>query len=402
MALAFNEEQRLLRDTAREFLDSNAPVQTLRTLRDSRDPLGYSRELWQQMAELGWAGITLPEQYGGLDFGFLGLGAVIEETGRTLTASPLVASAVTGASAVLLGGNEQQKESILPAVASGEMTLTLALEESNHHNPAGVGQAMTATADGNSYVLNGRKLFVVDGHSADKLIVAARTAGEAGGTDGKTGDTKGKAGSGNGEIANTDGISLFIVDGDAEGVTRQRTIMMDSRNAANIEFNNVRADADSLLGEVNKGWAVLEPVLDRTRVALAAEMLGSAWEAFDRTVEYLKQRVQFGVKIGSFQGLQHRASLMLMELEMGRSVVMQALSSVDDSPEQLPLLASLAKARLNETAKLVTNEAVQMHGGIGVTDELDIGFFLKRTRVAMQLFGDTGFHKDRYATLCSY
>ena len=401
MALAFNEEQRLLRDTAREFLDSNAPVQTLRTLRDSRDPLGYSRELWQQMAELGWAGITLPEQYGGLDFGFLGLGAVIEETGRTLTASPLVASAVTGASAVLLGGNGQQKESILPAVASGEMTLTLALEESNHHNPAGMGQAMTATADGSGYVLNGRKLFVMDGHSADKLIVAVRTAGEVGGTDGKkTGDTKSKAGSG--KVGDTDGISLFIVDGDAEGVTRQRTVMMDSRNAANIEFNNVRADTDSLLGEENKGWTVLEPVLDRTRVALAAEMLGSAWEAFDRTVEYLKQRVQFGVKIGSFQGLQHRASLMLMELEMGRSVVMQALSSVDDSPEQLPLLASLAKARLNETAKLVTNEAVQMHGGIGVTDELDIGFFLKRTRVAMQLFGDTGFHKDRYATLCGY
>ncbi len=379
MALVLNEEQRLLQDTAREMLKGTAPVKNLRHLRDSGDALGYSQDLWQQMAELGWAGIILPEQYGGLDFDFLGLGTVIEETGRTLTASPLLASAIIGASAILLGGNDQQKESILPEVAAGTLTLALALEESNHHNPAAT--AMAATADGDHYLLNGRKLFVMDGHSADKIVVAARTSGTAG---------------------DTHGISLFLVDGDAQGLTRKRTIMADSRNAANLEFDNVRVSAANLTGELDAGWQVLEPTLDRARVALSAEMLGSAWEAFERTVEYLKERDQFGAKIGSFQGLQHRASLMFMELEMSKSVVMQALSAVDENPDQLPLLASLAKARLNDLAKLVTNEAVQMHGGIGVTDELEIGFFLKRARVVMQLFGDSGFHKDRYAGLCGY
>ena len=379
MALVYNEEQRLLQNTAKEFLNSNAPVASLRNLRDSRDELGYSQALWQQMAELGWAGIILPEQYGGLAFGFPGLGALIEETGRTLTASPLLASAVVGASAILLGGNERQRETVLPAVACGEMTLALALEESNHHNPTGT--AMSAVAEGEQYRLNGSKLFVMDGHSAGQLIVVARTAGKAG---------------------DTDGLSLFLVDANSDGLTRKRTIMADSRNAANLEFQDVRVPAANLLGELDNGWSVLEPTLDRARVALSAEMLGSAREAFERTVEYLRERDQFGVKIGSFQGLQHRAALLFMELEMARSVVMQALSAVDDTPDQLPLLASLAKARLNEVAKLATNEAVQMHGGIGVTDELEIGFFLKRARVAMQLFGDTGYHKDRYATLCGY
>jgi alkylation response protein AidB-like acyl-CoA dehydrogenase len=379
MALVFNEEQRLLQSTAREFLQSGAPVERLRDLRDRRDELGYSADLWQKMAELGWASIILPEQYGGLEFGFLGLGAVMEESGRTLTASPLLASAVVGASAVLLGGNDLQKESILPGVAAGTLTLALALEETNHHQPAAI--AMPAVAEADHFLLSGRKLFVVDGHSADKLVVAARTSGTAG---------------------ETDGLSLFLVDGDTPGLTRKRTIMADSRNAANLEFDNVKVSAANLVGEPDRGWQVLEPTLDRARVALAAEMLGSAWEAFERTVEYLKERDQFGAKIGTFQGLQHRASLMFKELEMSKSVVMQALSSVDESPDQLPLLASLAKARLNDVAKLVSNEAVQMHGGIGVTDVLEIGFFLKRARVAMQLFGDAGFHKDRYASLCGY
>ena len=379
MALVLNEEQRLLQDTAKEFLSSNAPVEALRKLRDDRDELGYSGELWQQMAELGWASIILPEQYGGLDFGFLGLGTVLEETGRTLAATPLLSSAVIGASAVLLGGNELQKESLLPEIAAGQLTLALALEESNHHNPTGV--VMSAVLEDDHYLLNGDKLFVVDGHSADKLIVVARTSGQAG---------------------DSDGISLFLVDADADGITRRRTIMADSRNAANLGFENVRVPVSQLLGEVNAGWAILEPTLDRARVALAAEMLGSAWEAFERTVEYLKERDQFGAKIGSFQALQHRASIMFIELELARSVVLQALSAIDDSPDQLPLLASLAKARLNDVAKLVTNEAVQMHGGIGVTDELEIGFFLKRARVAMQLFGDSGYHKDRYASICGY
>ena len=379
MALVLNEEQRFLQDTAKEFLGNNAPVEALRKLRDERDPVGYAPQLWREMVELGWASIILPEQYGGLDFGFLGLGVILEESGRTLTASPLFASAVVGASTILLGGSDQQKEALLPAIAAGELTLALALEESHHHRPTRI--ATTVTSQGDGLVINGNKCFVLDGHSADKLIVVARS---------------------NGDLQDQDGLTLVLVDRESAGVTIQRTIMVDSRNAANISFDNVQVGADAVIGTLDDGWPVLEVVLDRGRIAIAAEMMGYALEAFDRTVEYLKEREQFGVLIGSFQALQHRAAHMQSEIELCRSVLLQALSTVDDAPDQLPLLASLAKAKLNELVKLVTNEAVQMHGGIGVTDELEIGFFLKRARVAMQVFGDTGFHKDRYATLCGY
>lgn len=379
MALVLNEEQRLLQDTARDFLDKHAPVEALRKLRDAGDPIGYAPELWQLMVEMGWASIILPEAFGGLEFGFLGLGVVLEESGRTLTASPLFASAVVGASAILLGGSEEQKQSLLPAMASGELTLALALEESHHHRPTQI--STSAKKQDDSYVLNGSKCFVLDGHSADKLIVVARTSGAE---------------------HDREGLTLFLVDRAVAGVSCQRTIMMDSRNAANIHLDNVVVPCGNILGDIDQGWAVLEPVLDRGRVAIAAEMMGCALEAFERTVAYLKEREQFGALIGSFQALQHRKAHMQSEIELCRSILLQALSTVDDAPPDLPMLASLTKARLNELVKLVTNEAIQMHGGIGVTDELEIGFFLKRARVAMQIFGDTGYHKDRYATLSGY
>jgi alkylation response protein AidB-like acyl-CoA dehydrogenase len=379
MALVLNEEQTLLKDTAKDFLGSNAPVESLRKLRDSQDPVGYEPELWKQMAEMGWASIILPEEYGGLDFGFLGLGVVVEEAGRTLTASPLFASAIVGASAILLGGNEAQKQELLPTIAAGELTLALALEETHHHKPNSI--TTTATAEGDNYTLKGQKCFVLDGHSADKLIVVARTGGKS---------------------KDTTGISLFLVDRESAGVSVQRTIMLDSRNAANITLDNVSVPSSALIGAEGEAWGTLDAVLDRGRVAIAAEMMGYALECFDRTVEYLKEREQFGALIGSFQALQHRAAHMQSEIELCRSVLLQALSTVDDSPEGLAIVASLAKAKLNDLVTLVTNEAVQMHGGIGVTDELEIGFFLKRARVAIQVFGDTGFHKDRYATLCGY
>ena len=379
MALVLNEEQRLLQDTAKDFLSKCAPIASLRKLRDEHNPIGYDPALWLQMTEMGWASVILPEAYGGLEFGFLGLGVVLEESGRTLTASPLFASAVVGASAVLLGGSEQQKQMLLPQIASGDLTLALALEESHHHRPTHI--ATTANMQGDDFVLNGNKCFVLDGHSANKLIVVARSSGTE---------------------SDSVGLTLLLVDRNAKGISCHRTIMADSRNAANITFENVIVPAADILGTVDNGWSILEPVLDRGRVAIAAEMMGCALETFERTVAYLKEREQFGVKIGSFQALQHRAAHMQSELELCRSVLLQALSTVDDAPEQLPLLASLAKARLNVLVKLVTNEAVQMHGGIGVTDDLEIGFFLKRARVAMQIFGDTGFHKDRYATLCGY
>lgn len=379
MALVLNEEQRLLAETAREFLQKQAPVSALRALRDSRDPLGYDATLWQQMAELGWASVILPEDFGGLDFGFSGLGVVLQESGRTLTASPLFATAVVGASALLLGGSTDQKAEYLPQVAAGELTLALALEESAHHRPQHIDTRLETVGDG--FALSGEKVFVLDGHSADTLLVVARSSGEP---------------------AARDGLSVVMVPRDTAGVAIERTVMADSRNAANIRFTDVAISSAQVIGNVGEAGAWLEDVLDRGRIAMAAEMLGSVEEVFARTVAWLKERVQFGVPIGSFQALQHRAARLQAELELARSVVLQALATVDEQPRQLALMASLAKANLNELAKLATNEAVQMHGGIGVTDELEIGFFLKRARTAMQIFGDTGFHKDRYATLCGY
>lgn len=379
MALVLNEEQRILKDSAREFLQQNAPVEALRKLRDEADPTGYSAELWQQMAELGWTAIATPEQYGGLEFGYLGLGLILEEAGRTLAASPLFSTVVLGGSTIELGGSDEQKESLLPQIAAGEITCALALEEQNRHAPTTI--ELKAESGTEGYQLNGVKTFVLDGHSADKLIVVARTSGNSG---------------------EEEGISLFLVDADTAGINRTRTIMLDSRNAARIEFTNVSIPASSLIGEVDKGFAILDQVMDRGRIALAAEMLGGCLEMFQRTLEYLKEREQFGVKIGTFQALKHRASIMFTEIELCKSVILEALTAVDEKPEELAKLASLAKARLCDTYQLVTNEATQMHGGIGVTDDLDVGLFLKRARVAMQTLGDATFHRDRYATLQGY
>ena len=379
MPLVMNEEQRLLQDTAVEFLAANSPVTALRKLRDERDPLGYDPQLWQQMSELGWASIIVPQMYGGLEFGFLGLGIVMEACGRTLTASPLFATAAVGASALLLGGSEKQKVELLPDIASGKLTLALALEESHHHRPCQI--ATSALARGSGFLLNGSKTFVLDGHSADSFIVVARSHGNA---------------------RDSDGLSLFLVDRKSAGISCQRTLMVDNRNAANLHFEQVLVPGDALIGELGKGWDTLEPVLERGRAAIAAEMMGCALEAFERTMAYLKERRQFNALIGSFQALQHRAARIQADIELCRSILLQTLSAVDEAPEQLPLLASLAKAKLNELVKQVTDEAVQMHGGIGVTDDLEIGFFLKRARVQMQIFGDSGFHRDRYATLSGY
>lgn len=379
MPLVLNEEQRLLKDTAKDFLNKTVPVEALRQLRDSKDALGYKEEHWQNMSELGWASMIIPEAYDGLDFSFLGLGAVLEESGRTLAASPLFASVVLGASAIIIGGNETQKATLLPQIASGNLRFALALDESAHHNPDDINCTATATETG--YKLNGSKTFVLDGHSADQLIVVARSQPQGSGRD---------------------GLSLFIVDASTAGIERKRHYMLDSRNAASIQFNDVHVSREALLGDAGHGWSILDNVLDRGRICLAAEMLGGALECFERTVSYLKERDQFGVKIGTFQALQHRAAIMFTELELAKSVVLDGLSAIDENRTDLAQLASLAKARLNDVFELVTNEAVQMHGGIGVTDELDIGLFLKRSRVANQIFGNSSFHRDRYASLCGY
>ena len=376
MALAFNEEQRSLKDTAREFAKNQSPIEAFRHLRDSKDATGYSRDIWNSMIELGWSGMTFPEAYGGFDFGFMGLAGCMEELGHTLVASPLLSSVVLSGSCILYGGNEEQKQELLPLIVSGETNFALAVDETHHHNPGHI--ETRAEKRGCNFVLNGKKRFVVDGHAADKLVVAARTSGQAN-------DRK--------------GISLFVVDAKTPGITIERVALVDSRGYSHITLNNVEVPEQSLLGDCDNGFAALDKALDRGRICLAAEMFGGIQEIFDRTVQYLKERKQFGVLIGTFQALQHRTAHMYTEIEMCKSLLMLALDAVEKDADNAAQLVSAAKARISDTFELVSNEATQMHGGIGVTDELDIGLFLKRARVSAALLGSARFHYDRYATL---
>ena len=379
MSLVLSEDQQLLKDSAKAFVDQNAPVSVLRGLRDSKDAQGYDQNLWRQMLALGWAGMAIPEAYGGFEFGYGGLGVVLEESGRTLVSSPLIATVLLGASAINELGSDAQKSEFLSQVVSGELLLALAIDEKPHHRPCRI--ETSAVKSGEGYVLNGCKTFVLDGHIANKLIVVARTAGA---------------------IDDEAGLSVFLVDAAAEGVSINRSWMVDSRNSAMLSLNNVKVGADALLGAEGGAYTSLTRVLDIGRIGVAAEMLGSMQQAFEITLDYLKQREQFGVLIGSFQGLQHRAAEMYSEIELCKSAVRAALAALDDADKtdaDIAEFASIAKAKLSEVATLVSNEAVQMHGGIGMTDEYDIGFYMKRARVAAAFLGDALFHRERYASL---
>ena len=379
MALLLNEEQQYLKDTAKDFVQKKAPISHFRELRDSKDETGYSKELWKQMAELGWAGVLISEEYGGSDFGMVGMGGILEETGRCLVPSPLFATALLGASLIGLGGKADQKKDLLPKIAKGELTTAFALEEGSRHTPYRI--STTAKKKGKDFVLNGKKTFVLDGHSADLIVLAARTSGG---------------------IKDQSGISLFLIDPNSTGLQRKRTHMVDSRNASEIHLKDVKVSETKLLGELDAGFSIIEEVLERGQIGISAEMLGNTLEAFDITLEYLKERKQFGAVIGSFQALQHRAAVMFAEIELTKSSVMGALNAVDENSNDRSRFASLAKFKAGETLHLVSSEAVQMHGGVGVTDEFDIGFFLKRSRVAEQIFGSSDYHLDRYATLSEY
>jgi len=379
MAMVINEEQQMLKESAQGFLAEFAPVSESRKLRDEGSATGYNADLWRQMVDMGWAAILVPEAYGGLDFGHVGMGQIIEQTGRTLTASPLFSTAIIGASLINLAASDAQKSELLTAIAGGELTTALAVDETIHHAPTQI--SMTAVKQGDSYRLNGEKRFVIDGHSADKLIVAVRTSGNLG---------------------DTTGISLLILDRNSAGVEVERTEMVDSRNAAIVRFSDVSVSADNLLGEEGQGFSALSATLDIGNAYLAAEMLGIAQESFDRTLQYLKERKQFGVLIGSFQALQHRAAHWWSEVELCKSVVLKVLQSLDQGDPRSPAMASIAKAKLCEVVELATNEAIQMHGGIGMTDEYEIGFFIKRARPAASLYGDYNYHGDRFALLSGY
>jgi len=369
----------MFRDAARRFASERAPVAQLRKLRDDGDATGFDRGVWKEMAELGWAGVVIPEEYGGVAFGLVGAGLIAEEIGRNLSATPFLSTAVLAACALSKGGTSAQKQAVLPGIAAGELIAALAIDERTRHAPHYV--ATRAVTSAGKYKLSGKKLHVLDGHVADRLVVSARTSGD---TDSR------------------DGITLFLIDSEAPGVSVSRAHNVDSRNSACVELHDVIATADDIVGVADKGAVVLDDTLDAGRAVLAAELLGVAQSSFDRTLTYLREREQFGMKIGSFQGLQHRAAHLFCEIELLRSTVLRTLQALDAHDPAGQTLTCLAKAKAGQVAQLATNEAVQMHGGIGMTDEFDIGFFIKRARVAGETLGDANYHTDRFAQLAGY
>ncbi|WP_315806119.1 MULTISPECIES: acyl-CoA dehydrogenase [unclassified Bradyrhizobium] len=379
MPLLLTEEQSMLRDSARGLISDKAPVAHLRHLRDSRDETGFSRELWATFAEMGFAGLLVPEEHGGSGLNAVEAGVVMEEIGRTLMPSPFLSTAVLAASALTRAGSAAQKAEYLPKIADGSLLAALALDEGAKHRP--LHTTMQAVRSGNGFRLTGAKAMVVDGHVADLLIVAARSAGAPG---------------------ERDGLSLFLVDPKAKGVAIERTVMVDAHNAARITFDHVEVDADHVLGEIDGASAILDGVLGLGRGAVASEMVGLSEEVFGRTVAYLKERKQFGKLIGEFQALQHRAAQLYIEIEITRAAVLKALQTLDSDPADAAALVAVAKARAGATATRAVQEGVQMHGGMGMTDQFDIGFFMKRARVCEELFGDSNYHADQLACLRGY
>ena len=374
MSLVINEEQNMLKSSAKELLDLKSPISLMRELRDDNYNQ-FDPDLWKEMVEMGWTALTVPEEYNGLNFGYVGLGQVIEEMGKKLTVSPMISTVLISTTIVGLSKNEVLKSKLFDEIMSGKKLCTLAHEESSHHNP---NIDLSIISNNNEkFILNGKKRFVIDGTISDYLIVSANSESNV-------------------------SLELVIIDSKSKGITFNNKVHMDSKIYSDISFNNVEFSKDNFLSTENDGKKILKKALDIACVGLAAEMLGNIQQAFDMTIQYLKEREQFGVKIGSFQALQHRSAIMFGEIELCKSIVLKALQAIDSEDENLPELASLAKSKLGLTSKLVTNEAVQMHGGIGVTDDADIGFFLKRVRVSQRIFGDSNYHLDRVAKFNSY
>lgn len=380
MQLALSEEQELIAQTAADFAAGRSPVSRLRALRDAGDPVGFSRELWQEMAALGWVGIPFPEALGGAGLGLAELSIVLEALGRKLAPEPFLSSVLLAGQALLLGGDAAQQKEWLAPMIQGRRLLALAFQEAgSRYDLSRV--ATRAERSGEGWRLSGCKIQVLDGAVADALVVSARTSGDAG---------------------QTEGVSLFLVPADAGGVCCERQSRVDLRGAALVHLDRVEVPRGALVGDLDCGGRLLEEVVDRATAGLCAEMLGGMSEAFALTLAHLKQREQFGVRIGSFQALKHRAARVFIEIELARSAAMAAARAVDENTPDRPALVSLAKARCSEAYVLATNEAVQMFGGVGMTDEYDIGFYMKRARAAELSFGDAAFHRDRWARLSGY
>ena len=374
MPLILTEEQAMLRDSARDFLAAQAPVSQLRALRDTADVSGFSRDLWARFAEMGFTGVLVPEAHGGLGLGHVEAGVVLEQIGHQLCASPLLASGIVAATALMHGGTPAQQAAWLPRIGRGQAIATLAVDETSKHRPGA--WATSARRDGDGWVVNGAKRLVLDGHVADLLVVAAALDGGA--------------------------TALFLVPADTQGLTVERIVMVDAHNAAQLRLEAVRLPADALLGSADSGGAALAAALDAGRCGAAAELIGLADEVFQRTVQYLQDRRQFGKQIGEFQALQHRAAHLYSELEISRAALIKAQQALDADIAQAGAAVAVAKARAGKTATLAVQEAVQMHGGMGMTDAFEIGFFMKRARVLQELWGDANFHLDALARRRGY
>ncbi len=367
---ALTEEQTLLQEQARTWANEESPTSKFREMRDSGNEAGFDKATWQAIGEMGWPGILVPEAYGGVDMGFLTFGVVAEELGRQLVASPLLASGLVATSALVRGGSEEQKQAWLPRIADGSVIATLAVDEGPRHAPAAI--ALAAEKKGSGLRLSGQKTHVLEGLSADLFIVAVRTA---------------------------DGVSLVLVEGDASGLSRQRLATADSRGYANLGFDGVEVPESHVLAAPQGGAALLEETLDCARAGVGSEMLGVAAASFDMTLEYLKNRVQFGQVIGGFQALGHRAAALFTEMETTRSCVEAALQALDAGRDDVPEMCSLSKAKVGAFLHHMSNEMIQIHGGVGVTDEYDCGLYLKRARALEATYGNQAFHRDRFATL---
>lgn len=374
-----SEEQVMLRDMAVDWVRERMPIGAARARWDGQFAPGHDPAAYAEMAAMGWTGILIPEAFGGSEFGHRGLGLILEELGRTLAASPLLSSAMLAPSALRMAGNEEQQRQWLPRIADGSAVGALALDEGARHNPAMT--SLSAVPAGNGWRLDGVKRPVPDAVAADLIIVVARTSGEPG---------------------DHDGLTMFLLEPGVEGVTRDPLEQIDATRPAILTLNGVMLDGASVLGPVDGAWPLLERVLDSGRAGLAAEMLGTARQAFETTVDYLKTRVQFGRVIGSFQALQHRASAMFGELQLLQTSVETALDALDREDPDAPRAVSLAKALAGDTLRLVTDEMIQMHGGIGMTHEHDAGLYLKRARVADQMYGNAAFHRERWGRLSGY
>ncbi len=372
MPLYHNDDQQMLADTAREFIKAKAPVSHLREFRDKNCKDGFSHALWRQFGELGFNGILISEADGGLGMGHYEAGIILEEIGRNLSPSPFLTTAVAGVEA-LNGGTADMRARWLPGILSGETVLALAIDEHSKHRPEAM--TMSAIRSGNGFRLDGKKQFVVHGTSADMLIVAARTE---------------------------NGITMFAVERDTKGMRVDAVRLVDSAVAAHVTFDNVELTADAVIGEVDQGGVILERLLRAGRIGAAAEIVGVGAGAMDITVTYLKERKQFGHYIGEFQGLQHRAAHLYSEMEIARAAVLKAQQMLDENADGADMMVSVAKAKAGRTTGLSVREGVQMHGGVGMTDEYDIGLYMKRDRTLAEFFGDANYHINRVARMNGY